>query len=564
MKYNQIFLILILCNYLCIFQESGSYYGLKYAESEIDTDALDPVNGRRSSKQIRLGELINARLWRWGHNLQKESDLVESIPERPGIGDSRTDIQIRLKNNIRWPDGTPLTVEDIIFTFNVYRNCGVNHLQYAARRINCERIPGMMNRFYFKPSTLFNEDPSQKNFYHFLLLAIPKFQILPEHELVIPDIPLGSNYSLHPIGGGPFSINKIEKKGRKVSINLLRNSYHHFDQPPMMLKEVTMVTESILDQVYINLNYNDEESFTDGLHKGYDLLVEEVSNTTTINKLKVIDHLDSYSYVRNSWIGLGINTNKPILDSKEFRIILDELINDSEIINKNYGGAQNARDITGPFLQQFGIYKEGLLDRTDKIENIRSKLNSMDRFIDKGGKIYSIDLVTGKINPIAFTLIYLKTFAEEGSREYKALNTIKSEFSKIGIELNLRDLKDRNNFFNFLQYKKDKWDMVYMRNIFSWDNNISPILLSDSKYNYTGYDNKILDGLLIKYQQSPPGSERGRLGEEIHQFCYDNVPWIFLWNVKSRAYKRKILRNMKITPETFFTTISDWEIEPRE
>ena len=50
---------------------------------------------------------------------------------------------------------------------------------------------------------------------------------------------------------------------------------------------------------------------------------DELDNSRGIKK---------YPYAENSWMGIGFNTQLPLLDSKEFRIILDEVINDRNII----------------------------------------------------------------------------------------------------------------------------------------------------------------------------------------------------------------------------------------
>ena len=98
--------------------------------------------------------------------------------------------------------------------------------------------------------------------------------------------------------------------------------YSYSKDPPNSYFEESLEKSRLYD-----ILSEDEESYDNGIKKGYDLLVDEVSNDLTINKLKTIKHLDSQKYVRNSWTGIGINTKRPLLDSKEFRIILDEAHN---------------------------------------------------------------------------------------------------------------------------------------------------------------------------------------------------------------------------------------------
>ena len=59
------------------FLPGQEYFGLKYAETILEVERLDPAHLNQLN-QIRTGELIYSRLWRYNELLQLEGDLLEN------------------------------------------------------------------------------------------------------------------------------------------------------------------------------------------------------------------------------------------------------------------------------------------------------------------------------------------------------------------------------------------------------------------------------------------------------------------------------------------------------
>ena len=479
--------IIIILLHVIFCQAQEDYYGIRYAESSMIIDALDPVYGRKTTKQIRFGELFNARLWRWGAKLQEEPDLVISLPTPPGRGMRLDAVYAELKSNLKWPDGVPITVEDIIFSLDLYRECDDPFNKAIAEEILCEAIDGSITNFKLKPS----DTKYKKNFFKNVLLNIPSLQILPKHLFsVLPVIVRNSPFSKEPSGAGPFKISEISRDGNRVKITLLRNEYHHFDKPIQMIREVELDTEPLISNIFRGLNYNDETSYKNGVKIGYDLIVEPISSITTSTVLSIIPHLESETYVDNSWVGIGLNVNKGILRSVDFRIILDKILNNQELIDNHYTKAE-ARAITGPFIQDFGIYKVELKDRVAS-ETAINKVLYEDLNCKKGsdGLLYCLDTATGIKKKIIFRLIYKDNFATDGASELFALGEIINKFKDFGITVNAHKLDPR--IYDDKLKDKNYWDLFYVQHRFDFGNNITPLFYGDSPANYTGYQNEVL------------------------------------------------------------------------
>ena len=109
----------------------------------------------------------------------------------------------------------------------------------------------------------------------------------------------------------------------------------------------------------------------------------------------------------------------------------------------------------------------------------------------------------------------------------------------------------------------EDWDFYYTQHEFDFSNNPTPLFIKGNKHNKTGYHNQVLDGFIKTYLASS-GKNKLNAGINIHKHCYDNVPYLFLWHVNPKSWKRKIIKNMSITPTYFFTTIHGWEVELRK
>ena len=333
------------------------YFGIKYPEPVIYIDAFDPFYGRKSLDQVRSGELIFSRLWRYNEKLNVEADLLESMPKPADKGG----LFCVLKQGLKWPDGNPITVDDIIFTINCYRQNGKKRLKQIAMYTDCEKIDD--RQFILKPNRKI------PNFNYYTRLDFANIQILPKHVLKVPSLSNKDSYVKRPVGSGPFQISSIDKDGARVEIHYNRNPNYYKMPAKWEVKEVRAVSEPSIKNQYESLGSSNENSYEEGRDPEFDLLIEDISNKQMLKILRGVPHLKHQRYVRNSWVGLALNVRKPFLNSSAFRRILDSMLDDRTLIRRNYG--DDAEDITGPFLRGFGIYIGDIVDRIADQESIR-------------------------------------------------------------------------------------------------------------------------------------------------------------------------------------------------
>ncbi len=96
----------------------------------------DTMNGFYSSMAFAqwANDLVQASLWDVSDTLEMVPVLAAEVPtvENGGISEDYMSYTIHLKEGLMWSDGTPLTAEDLVFTFTVLEDPANNFLQGTA------------------------------------------------------------------------------------------------------------------------------------------------------------------------------------------------------------------------------------------------------------------------------------------------------------------------------------------------------------------------------------------------------------------------------------------------
>ncbi len=125
----------------------------------------DNMNGFYSSMAFAqwANDLVQASLWDISDTLEAVPVLVEEIPtvENGGISEDYTIYTITLREGLLWSDGTPLTAEDLVFTYQMVADPANNMLQGSAIRdslVSAELVDELTFRLTFNSPKPFPED----------------------------------------------------------------------------------------------------------------------------------------------------------------------------------------------------------------------------------------------------------------------------------------------------------------------------------------------------------------------------------------------------------------------
>lgn len=123
--------------------------------------------------------------------------LISSERSRDALG-----YTLKLKEDLVWEDGEPLTSDDVLFTVNVAQESfAESSFAAALRGVSVERISMLQVKLTF---------PSPNVFFEELLARMP---VIPEHiwgRIPVKNYHL-SEYALQPVGNGPYRIASFSK-----------------------------------------------------------------------------------------------------------------------------------------------------------------------------------------------------------------------------------------------------------------------------------------------------------------------------------------------------------------
>lgn len=176
------------------------------------------------SADASVSRLVFAGLYKY----DDQSKLVPDLAEKMSFDESQNLYTVKLKPNLKWQDGYPLTAKDVAFTYAMIQNPDArSYLQSSWRGIKVVAVDDLTVTF-----TL----PSKLSAFPYSLTN----GLIPQHVLakVSPDQLRSSNFNTaKPVGAGPFKLDKVEVDGdsnkREERIGLIAFDGYHSGSPKL-------------------------------------------------------------------------------------------------------------------------------------------------------------------------------------------------------------------------------------------------------------------------------------------------------------------------------------------
>jgi peptide/nickel transport system substrate-binding protein len=162
------------------------------------TENLNPIYGDNiyGGNQKAFNGLL-----RYDHDLDAEPDLAASMPTRGADGKT---VMVKLRDDVRFSDGTPFTAKDVVFTYEAIIDpktasplATLLDSLVRARAVDDRTVEFELNR----------ADPA---FYDKLQVGI-----VPEHLLAGKDLK-NAAFNRKPVGTGPYVVTEFQPGGRIV------------------------------------------------------------------------------------------------------------------------------------------------------------------------------------------------------------------------------------------------------------------------------------------------------------------------------------------------------------
>ena len=447
----------------------------------------------------------------------------DQIKLKPWLADSfevsngGMEITFRLRDDIHFSDGKPITTDDVVFTYETIINPLVDGSNVAQQFIDVDRVVKIDERtvkFYMKRP-------------YFKSLQISSLTwdvgIYPKHIYKFDDAEQFNKQVSNPIGSGPYVFEKWDVGSRIV----LRRNENYWGKKPKLKKIVyRFITNASaclqsLRSGQVDVMIPTPEQFAD--------IVEDVEFNKEFRCL-------SYWTPWTPFFYMGWNQDTVFFKDKRVRLAMTHTVNRQHIVKyllKGYGrmisssfyinGPENNPDIE-PWNWDLERARE-LLDEAGWVDT------DGDGLRDKGGV------------PFRFKF----TYSADSDLYNRLAKLFKDDAAKVGIEV----LPDP---FEWSVLMPKLSDREFEAMVMGWGGDIleDPYQIFHSSQignracNYIGFSNAQADVLMEEARRTIDEDKRIRLFHQLHSILHEEQPYTFLFTRPTFRLVDRRFKNVKI------------------
>ncbi len=436
------------------------------------------------------------------------------------VSKDKKDYSFELNPAARWADGTPVTSDDVEFTFNRVMDPKIEAAPLRGYYVGI--VFTKIDALKFK----FHIDTPRYNTLEFIsgFTPIQKKQFEKEADFN------KSRENLHPVGSSAY---KVKSLSRDQSVVLERiPNWWGKDLPQFKARYNfdTITFKIIADPALTYEKFIKSE--VDGIRLTSDQFVNQVNGIDKARFGK--SPADGKPLWANKlptdgpmgWSGIALNLKNPILSSLETRKGLAYLVDYQMILDKAFLGT--AEQSVSPF----GSNTENTDPALKKKENRyhydakkAAELFKKDGWIHSDGESFLVKTINGKKTPFHLVIKYPPT----NPTITKAVIMLKEIFKKQGVDL---ELKPTDGTALYTDFENKNFEALTM----GWGAgglypDVKQLWSSESieqGSNKTSYSNPKVDALIKKADVEFDRKKRAKMVQEIGKIIYDEVPYIFL------------------------------------
>lgn len=508
-----------------------------------------------------IGSLVFSSLFKRDQNGQLVPDLVTDYT----VEDDGKKYVFEIRENVKWHDGRNLTVDDILFTFNLIKDKKFNSpLRSSFLGVSIEKDADNKNKFYF---SLTEPYAAFLDLLDFGILSKELwFQSTADSILLDPK-------NFKPIGSGPYKF-KDYVKGERSGIrqyNLEVNNDYYAEIPMVDISFKFFVS---YEELIGALN--------SGTIDGVSYLPREYKEEIIVPKTYSFNRL----FLPQMTLLFFNDQNNVALGDKSVREALARAIDKNYIVNQVLGG--DAYVVDGPILPNSFAYNPDikkyeyntdearkLLEDIDwKIYEITDEILSQseldkdseeDEVKEKAEKILDMGKGTWRMKENDFLKIKITTIDTIDNN--LIVQALKDYWEKIGIkiEVEIVDVMDVQT-----QVIKNKnFEVLFYGEVLGSDPDPYAFWhssqVSQDGLNIASYNNKEVDQILEEARSVNDVAERQKKYMRFQEVLVDEIPVIFMYSpvytyIQSHKLKGFDVDNI-LSPKNRFSNIHEWYLE---
>ncbi len=485
---------------------------------------LPPVATTQTAAHVT--ERIFPRLAEVGLDLNTvgDSGFVPALADRWERRDSLT-LVFHLDPRARWQDRRPVTADDVVFTFAVYRDT----LTGSPFRTLLEPVAAVTREAEHAVAIRFHRAyPEQLYDATFHLRVIPKHLLdtIPRERLA------SSDFARDPVGVGPFRLARWTP-GTEI---VLEADTAYFRGRPRLDGIVWRVMPDVSATV-------------SALIAGEADAMEVIPQRDEIERVERSPHLRLVPYASPFVAGLLFNVRRAPLRDLALRRALAMALDRETVV----------RSVFGPYAEvPLGSTSAMVWIARGPIRQLPFDTAAAARALDSlGWRDANGDGLRERAGrPLRFTLVVPTT---SRVRQQAAL-LVQDQWRRVGVDLRIQPLEF--GVFNRRTLDGD-FDVMF----FSWTLDPSPAILAQfwrtgSADNRGGYASPAFDSLYAAAAAAPTRAEALARWHRVLEHLNEDAPAVFLFSPRNQAALSRRLDGVTIRPDSWLATVATWGFAP--
>ena len=416
---------------------------------------------------------------------------------------------VKIRNDIKWSDGSQLLIEDVIFTIEKLKQVQSIYSSNVQNIISVEKV----DRDTIK-ITLNQENP----FFEYNL----NFPIMNRTFYEGQDFS-ATEKNMLPIGTGKYKIVK------HVSNALILNKNEYYTREELTLEKITISKYGSLGELYNAFKLGKIDIITTN-----NIGIENYIGTIGYNKQEIPGREFDF---------LALNTKNDILSNVEVRNAISYAINRENIIATLYNGKYKTTD----YPLDYGNWLSG------ESENISYNPDLAKQILEQNGWIYKYNKWQKTQNYYTRTLNFKIVVQASNQTRVTVAEKIKADLEAIGIRVTIVKAND-NQYNKYLQNKN--YDSIITGVTSSLTPNLETYFGAN---NYANYNNEELTNLLNEVKNISKEELLKEKYTRIRQIFNEQQPYIGLYSSYYSINSSWALMG-NITPSWYniFIDINNW------
>jgi peptide/nickel transport system substrate-binding protein len=446
--------------------------------TDVDAGTLDP-RLTRDTTAYRVADLIYSGLVHITPELKPAPDLAESW-ETP---DPKTFI-FKLRPELKFSDGTPLTADDVVFTYTTLLKPDFSAPMRALYTpiASVEKVNDLTVKFNLSAP-------------YAPLLSYLDIGIVPQ-ELIEG----GRDIATQPVGAGPM---KLASWNRGAEIVLEANPDYWAGA-----LEVKKVTVKIIA---------DNSARAQAFEAGDLDVIQSPLSPQDIARLAADDRFGNVIMPGLGVTYLNFNTNDPLLSDPKMRQAFSMLVDQQTIVKDIYQGVDKVA--TSVILPSSWAYSPDIKQPTFNVEEAVALFNELgwkdnngDGILDKDGKNLTVTLATHSEDP----------------NRVQTIEFLQAMFSQAGVDAKTQ-ITDWPSFStNYVQKSQHQIALLGWLNIVDPDRLLFAQLTTGGSTNWGGYSSPKVDELLQMGRSTLDQKERAAAYQEAAKVLAHDLPYFII------------------------------------